>query len=781
MQLPQTYRSKIIAYTIILVIFLAGSQLYSFSQAQKTVLQESERSLSRNILLFKTNLNAEKIELERFVEIVRSDKRLQESVFVVVKFDSGKELLHDMYEKNFGWLPISHRLICDNQGNIILGSENTDLIDFATQACLRKMHASHYTMSRRGIELAVTLPIFYNKNQLGTVVLTRSLDDAWMKRKKDEGSGQLFIEHNGIVEKSTLAGLQGTAFSPKNGHIVIGKESYRLYNIALNSESRTFPKLWFGVSVTQITKNLSTHKNESLIQVLVGFFFIVFLAVFLNRNFQRPLTQLAALTQKIADGQLPEVKKSVANSELDILANKFADMVQSLREKDEQVKRVHRDLEKTAITDSLTGLHNRRAFESSLERIVKNAKFGRKSHALCYLDLDQFKIVNDTCGHEAGDELLRQLTTLLKSRLRGSDILARLGGDEFGLIMSDITQTQAQTVADELLVIVKEYRFSWADKFFDIGVSIGLVMIDKHSESFAEVLRHADISCYAAKNEGRNRVHFYLPSKKDSSLLVEEINWLQTLRDALEEDNFELWFQPIASINEGDKCDHGEILLRLRGNNGEIISPGAFIPAAERYQFMPKIDRWVFSNALKFIRERLCSDAHFWYSINLSGLTLNDPAMLAFIHERLKQEQIPGSVICFEITETAAIHNLSNAITFVSSLKASGCRFALDDFGAGLSSFRHLRHLPVDFIKIDGSFVVNILKNPIDEGMVHAINQIAHLMGKETIAEFVEEVAVHNKLKEIGVDYVQGYLIGKPAPFTTKVSDGSLQTTTAPL
>lgn len=760
----RTYRHRLFAYTFVLVIFLAGSQLYSFSQARQAVLQEAERSLQQTAQLFEANLTAERRELEQFVTILRDDKRLQEYVFVVVNFDSGREVLQSLYKKNFGWLPADRAFIVGNDASIILGEKNDRISAEVLPIETSNAAFSYYTQGKHGIELIAAAPIIYKEKKLGWVALSRELNGRWLEQKKKEGVGQLIIEKGGVIRQSTLAGFAGGGFGPEQDRISFNGETYRLFPVHFPNSTPEAAKLWFGASVTEMTKGLNRHRNNTLIQVVVGFVFVLLLAWLSSRNFDRPLAQLAAFTREISEGRYPVVQKSEVITELDILANQFADMVHALREKDAQVTKVHQKLEYTAVTDALTGLFNRRAFESALNRAVEGARSENTTHALCYLDLDQFKIVNDTCGHEAGDELLRQLTGILKSRMRDDDTLARLGGDEFGLIIFNIDKADALKVADDLLAMVKAFKYFWNDKLFDVGVSIGLVTIDSNTKSFADVLRRADIACYTAKNEGRNRVHFYQPSDKDASRLADEVNWLHTLRDALHENRFQIWYQPIAKTAGKSDIEHGEILLRLVDSNGKMCAPGAFIPAAERHNFMPQIDRWVFSATLRYVKSRLKVTDRFLCAINLSALSLNDEELLQYFHDTLRRDSIPGSVLCFEITETAAIHNLANAINFVTKLKQLGCQFALDDFGAGLSTFRYLKHLPVDYIKIDGGFVSNMTTNVIDKGMVRAINQIAHLMGKKTIAEFVENEQVLKELEAIGVDYVQGYWIGKPSP-----------------
>ncbi|WP_341528330.1 EAL domain-containing protein [Nostoc sp. UHCC 0302] len=434
-----------------------------------------------------------------------------------------------------------------------------------------------------------------------------------------------------------------------------------------------------------------------------------------------------------------------------------------------------RQLSWHASHDALTGLVNRREFEHHLEQAIKDAKMHNEQHALCYLDLDQFKIVNDTCGHLAGDELLRQVTALFQSQVRKTDTLARIGGDEFGLLLNQCPLEQAQRVSNSIRQKVQEFRFVWQEKLFAIGVSIGLVMIHTNSESVAHVLSLADAACYAAKNRGRNRVHVYQVDDVDLLQQQGEMEWVTRIAHALEENRFCLYYQTIIPVVPTEITEqHYEVLLRLQDETGSLVLPMAFIPAAERYNLMHLIDRWVirtlFATQGQHYRNvwNECQlknhECNCIYAINLSGASINDEQFIEFLHEQFALHQIPPQMICFEITETVAISNLSKAVLFISELRSLGCRFALDDFGSGMSSFTYLKNLPVDFLKIDGSFIKQILDNPIDLAMVEAINHVGHIMGIQTIAEFVENDAILEKIKVLGVNYAQGYSIAKPCP-----------------
>ncbi|AXA54985.1 EAL domain-containing protein [Pseudomonas thivervalensis] len=423
-----------------------------------------------------------------------------------------------------------------------------------------------------------------------------------------------------------------------------------------------------------------------------------------------------------------------------------------------------------ATHDALTGLANRREFEYRLEQALHNLTRQVGRHALMFLDLDQFKLVNDTCGHAAGDELLRHICALLQSGLRENDTLARLGGDEFGILLENCSPEAAEKIADGLRQTVQNLHFVWKGRPFVTTVSIGLVHIAQTPTTLEASLRAADMACYMAKEKGRNRVQVYHADDSELSLRFGEMAWVQRLHMALEENRFCLYAQEIAALGPGDHGGgHIEILLRLHDEAGRMILPDSFIPAAERYGLMTSLDRWVVENVFKIIRQCLNESRQgpmAMCAINLSGTTIGDQAFLDFLRKQFAAYSIPPEMICFEITETSAISNLGSAIRFINELKSLGCYFSLDDFCAGMSSFAYLKHLPVDFLKIDGSFVKDMLDDPINRAMVEVINHIGHVMGKRTIAEFVETAQIEQALLEIGVDYAQGYVIERPQLFT---------------
>ncbi|WP_372523957.1 EAL domain-containing protein, partial [Sulfuricaulis sp.] len=431
-------------------------------------------------------------------------------------------------------------------------------------------------------------------------------------------------------------------------------------------------------------------------------------------------------------------------------------------------KRLVRQISHQARHDSLTGLVNRSEFNRQLERLLRDVRSGDGEHALCYLDLDQFKVVNDTCGHIAGDALLQQISMLLKDHARAGDIVARLGGDEFGLLLENCPLAKADEISRSLCRMIGELRFSWEDKVFEVGVSIGLVPVTPASEGPSQLLSQADVACYMAKDLGRNRIHVYTVEDKDLSRRERELHWASLISGALEQNRFRLYVQPILDLNSSSATtwNHYEVLLRMLDDNDSEILPEVFIPAAERYNLMPSLDRWVIQNTLAHLgkQRQLLDTGDISLSINLSGNSLNEEGMQAYIEGKLARLNVPPHVICFEITETAVIHNIVRASEFIRSLKRLGCRFALDDFGSGLSSFAYLKTLPVDYLKIDGEFVRDMVNDRIDDAMVASINNIGHVMGIKTIAEFVENSAILDRLRELGVDYAQGYGIAVPAP-----------------
>ncbi len=419
--------------------------------------------------------------------------------------------------------------------------------------------------------------------------------------------------------------------------------------------------------------------------------------------------------------------------------------------------------------DQLTNLVNRAEFENRLKQALQTVTTQGRQHVVMYLDLDQFKIVNDTCGHAAGDQLLRQVGALLKQKVREGDTLARLGGDEFGVLLEACPMQEAIRIAHELRQCVADFRFVSESRSFNIGASIGVIHIADGTLNLTDVLGAADAACYMAKEKGRNRVQFYRPHDSEVFLRRGEMEWVSRLQRALQDGRFALHAQKIISIKDpGPQTVYHELLVRMLDEHDKIIPPMAFIPAAERYSMMPLVDQWVVQSA--FSKVSSLGPNCGTYAINISGNSIGDERFLEFVREQLRRYVMPPRTICFEITETAAIANFDKAARFFGELKALGCLFSLDDFGAGMSSFGYLKHLPVDFIKIDGSFVKDVAIDSVDFAMVKAINDVGHEMGKKTIGESVDSEAGLEALRKIGVDFGQGHWISPPVPFLSPVA-----------
>lgn len=434
-------------------------------------------------------------------------------------------------------------------------------------------------------------------------------------------------------------------------------------------------------------------------------------------------------------------------------------------------RRAEAAIQHLALHDALTGLRNRASFLRALDKLIEEARQQDAHHSLLFLDLDQFKVINDTCGHPAGDEMLKQLAGVLQRSVRANDQLARLGGDEFCILLENCPLERARDIAENLRVAVHDFRFLWEGKFFSVGVSIGIVGIDQGSGNANDILSAADIACYAAKDRGRDAIQVYQRDDLELNRRRGEMDWVGRIDDALDGNHFELWRQPIRSLKEDGehRVHHYELLLRLREHDGKIVLPGAFLPAAERYDRMREIDRWVVDRALRYVGEHRESGEQF-HTINLSGASMGEDGLRDFVGDRIAAHGVDPHSVCFEITETAAIGNFKAAVEFMQSLRDIGCRFALDDFGSGLSSFAYLKSLPVDFIKIDGKFIRSLATDPMDRAIVEAIHRVAHVARLQTIAEFVEDPAVVAVLRGIGVDFAQGYSIGKPEPLPRTAS-----------
>jgi len=429
-----------------------------------------------------------------------------------------------------------------------------------------------------------------------------------------------------------------------------------------------------------------------------------------------------------------------------------------------ETKALSNELKWQARHDDLTGLVNRREFESLLSQAIDDVKQLKKQCTVLYIDLDQFKIVNDTSGHIAGDELLRQISFLITNLLPINTLFARLGGDEFGVLLNNQSIDNAREMAEKIRTAADRFHFYWKDNVFQIGVSIGMAEITDETHSITTLMSAVDLACYSAKEAGRNRIHIYQENEDKLANRQGELIWVNRLKEALEKDLFKLYCQPIVPINPHKRLNrHYEVLIRLQEDNGQIIPPILFLPAAEKFGLMPAIDLWVVKTALGF-QEQLAVSKRFSIALNLSGQSLSSQEFLDSIVEIIIHSSLDPRLICFEVTETTAIQNLSTVIPFMHKLQALGSSFALDDFGSGLSSFGYLKNLPFDFIKIDGCFIKDILHQPFDKAMVNAIHEVSKVMGIKTIAEYVENQDIQDYLITIGIDFAQGFNISKPFP-----------------
>ena len=512
----------------------------------------------------------------------------------------------------------------------------------------------------------------------------------------------------------------------------------------------------------------------------------LFLSTLVTRQITSSLNKITKQAKFIAENierenLAPEVLVINTNDEIRDLSVAFNRMVenflasQAARNKIAEEMLSEKELAQwQASHDALTGLVNRREFEHQLSQIWESDN--QKVHSLLYMDLDRFKIVNDTCGHHAGDELLRQVTQVLQAQIRNSDTLARLGGDEFAVILYGCPQDYAVALAHKILSTVQKFGFIWHNRTFTIGVSIGVVSFTSQENTLTSMLTAADAACYSAKNNGRNQIYVMDNKAQELAQQSQDMNWLAAIHQALDSDRFLLFYQTIKSLQtDSSGSEHYEVLLRMKGDNGQIIPPMAFLPIAERYQLMNQIDRWV-------IRTLFATQGHHYrkrgrisqenghslnslYAINLSAQTLDDVNFVQFVKEELNRHQIPPQFICFEITETVAIANLLQAKLMITQLRELGCRFALDDFGSGMSSFGYLKSLPIDFLKIDGILSQQLLEAPINNAIIKSFHQVAQVMGIATIAEFVDSESKFLQLQSLGIDYVQGYWIAKPKSF----------------
>jgi len=448
-----------------------------------------------------------------------------------------------------------------------------------------------------------------------------------------------------------------------------------------------------------------------------------------------------------------------------ILGIKNDILIDELRNKMLKIEDMTGEISYQASHDMLTGLINRREFEARLEKAITDVRRNGRNHVLCYMDLDEFKVVNDTCGHIAGDALLQNLAKHLEGKIRSTDTIARLGGDEFGLLLPLCNIDKAREIANKLRETIKNFQFVWDRRPFDIGVSIGLVEINENMRTLNDILKAADSACYVAKDLGKNRIHIYQDDDIQLTQRLGDMHSAQAVQKSLLEDRFILFAQEIRCNHIGKTKWHGEFLVRMLGENDEIILPDKFIPAAERYHLMVELDKWVINSAFRYIKQlEEKHDGTILCAINLSGQSICDHDFLNYVVSKFDESGISPNSVCFEITETAIVSNFFHAEKLLGVLKGMGCSFALDDFGSGLSSFGYLKRLTVDYLKIDGSFVKSMLDDEKDYALVKSINQVGQEMGMKTIAEFVENEKLHKALTDMNVDFSQGYGIAYPVP-----------------
>ena len=528
------------------------------------------------------------------------------------------------------------------------------------------------------------------------------------------------------------------------------------------------------VYVQLSNQNLQNIKQDLITKItIIGLFGLMLSALIawrIGRNITKPIQEIAHAVNKVGDGMFVQTIIENSSGELKTLQKGFNSMSSSLKQAydvmQDRIDDATTMLRFQAQHDDLTGLINRREFEVRLDRSLNSVYINNAQHVFCYMDLDQFKLVNDTCGHAAGDELLRQISVLLINRMRDRDTLARLGGDEFGLLIENCSLIDASQITNAILKLIRDYRFIYEDKIFNIGVSIGIVVVNSNFENISEIIHAADSACYSAKKAGRNQSFLFSAGDVEVKQHKRAVEAISDITDEIDDTQFVLYCQPIVPLSsQMSQQKHFEILIRKINIDGIIMLPTTFIPSAERYHLMPNIDRWVIKNTFIAYRELLNKSQEtcdYMFSINLSGTSLSDKSLLGFIREQFSIYAIPPERICFEITETAAIVNLKNTISLFSALRDLGCSFALDDFGSGMSSFTYLKNFDVDYLKIDGSFVKEMHLNRIDHAMVRSIHSVAEAMNIKTVAEFVENEIILNELKTIGVHYGQGLFLGYP-------------------
>jgi len=517
--------------------------------------------------------------------------------------------------------------------------------------------------------------------------------------------------------------------------------------------------LELGLDFSQYQDKLKKNIFIGSLAVAVLFFIAAIFGRILIKRSLRPLTNMQKPLEQLANGEIDVHVNGEGDEEIVAIANALNTTIKSLKSRDEELR-------KLANYDALTGLLNKHNFNIQLKQEVQRTIDENDSSALLFIDLDQFKHVNDNLGHAAGDRLLKQVADLLKNRIRTEDVISRFGGDEFTIIAKSIKERDARIIAESILKAMQQFVFVEAGQAFNIYCSIGVVLIESDDFTAEEVFSQADMSCFHAKSEGRNRYHMFDLSEQEELRKSADISWSKRISDAIQNDYFTLFYQPVVSLH-GDKQEHYEVLLRLVMED-EVIHPNAFLPAAERLGVAIDIDYWVVRNALRKLSEFKADGRDVCLSINLSGRIFEATDLIEKIQRYISQYHVDTDHIIFEITEQTAVRHIEKASKMINELSALGCQFALDDFGVGFSSFNYLKRLPVDILKIDGDFITDMVKDPVDQAMVKSMIQIAKTLNKKITAEYVQDAATLEMLKRFGADYVQGYYLGKPVRDTTR-------------
>ncbi len=586
--------------------------------------------------------------------------------------------------------------------------------------------------------------------------LIRQGDPKWTSHWRDEATGIILSDNNAVLVVAPIT------------QKALEIEDVSLLEVdATRASSLGFVALEMSRDSTQARQRSILLAGLSI--TALGLVLASLLAWRLGRDIVRPIGDLALAVEKIAGGDLNARVRVETGGEFALLEDGVNHMVAELKNSydtlQEKIREATAKLSWQAHHDGLTGLLNRTGFDLALQQAWEGSRQNDVRHCLLYLDLDQFKLVNDTSGHQAGDDLLRQLAAAMRRTLRATDVVARLGGDEFGVLLNECDARMGEQLGEKLRLMISDFRFSWAGRLYQVGASVGLVELDQDWPDTTHLMSAADAACYAAKDAGRNKVRLYRRGDEEVERRRGEMAWVGRLTRAMQKDQFQLYYQPIVSLADALNEPHYELLLRLHDEAAPVL-PMAFIPAAERYQMMPTIDRWVIEQTLYQCADSLLAldGKRVVLGINLSGASLNNVQFQAFIRTIMQEHAAVAPQFCFEITETVAISNLASVQSLIDDLKTLGCRFALDDFGSGLSSFGYLHNLSVDYLKIDGAFVRDMVQDPVHGAMVEAIAKVARIMGIRTMAEFVEDPETAAALKTLGVDYGQGHHFAAAQP-----------------